>query len=411
MDWNKLVRDIILVLSLGGISLSFLFLRNKRKEIALVLFSFVFAILIAEVVLKLFYPQIMEHDKMFKYDPSLGWRFISNKKGAIVYPGEARHYIETNYIGFRDDPPPPDKDNLRKILVLGDSFVSNIQVKDSEVFTEVLEQRLKNTSVLNFGVPGYGQIQEYLLLQKWLRKINPDLIILVIYISNDFNDNVGGYWNGSYWNYPRPSASWSEEDRTLKINPPPQPTKEATSEPFWKCFFFYRKSHCYTFLDRRIHFLITKFSQADQSEHKPSLYTPSELYLCRSQPSENTKLMYRTMEELLLRIAGYADEIGVPLVFAIATSMVQVEDELWSSTVLNYGGKLEDYIRTLPNDKLMQFAEKNNLLMIDLLPILQSEAKKGKTLYNRREGHWNSDGNRVVAGSLLGYLKAKSLIE
>jgi hypothetical protein len=59
----------------------------------------------------------------------------------------------------------------------------------------------------------------------------------------------------------------------------------------------------------------------------------------------------------------------------------------------------------------MQFAEKNNLLMIDLLPILQSEAKKGKTLYNRRDQHWNSDGNRVVAGSLLGYLKTKSLIE
>lgn len=405
MDWNRLVKITILALSLGVISLSFLFFRNKRKEIALGLFSFVFAIFIAEAFVRLFYPQIMEHDKMFEYDPYLGWKFISNKKGAIVYQGETRHYIETNYIGFRDDPPPPDQDKIRKILVLGDSFVSNISVKDSEVFTEVLEQRLKNTAVLNFGVNGYGQVQEYLLLQKWLRKIDPDLIILVIYIRNDFNDNMGGYWL-----YPRPFASWSEEDLTLKINPPPQltPTEEATSEPFRK---FYRKSHLYHFLDRRIRFLITKFSQADQSEHKPSLYTPPELYLCRSQPSENTKLMYRTMEELLLRIEGYADEIGLSLVFAIAPTIVQVEDELWSSTLLNYGGKPEDYIRTLPNDKLMQFAEKNNLLMIDLLPILQSEAKKGKTLYNRRDQHWNSDGNRVVAGSLLGYLKTKSLIE
>lgn len=405
MDYNRLVKIIILALGLGVPSLSFLFFRNKRKQIALGVFSFVFAISIAEVIVCLFCPQITDKSKMFEYDSSLGWKFTSNNKGLIVYPSETHHYIETNSMGFRDNPLPPDQEKIKKIIVLGDSFVTNLSVKDSEVFTEVLEQSLKNTAILNFGVNGYGQIQEYLLLQKWHRKINPDLIVLVIYIRNDFNDNMGGYWK-----YPRPFASWSEDDQTLKINPPPQPTptKEATSEPFWK---FYKKLHLYHLIEPKIRFLTTKFSQAIQSEYKPSLYTPPELYLCRSQPSENTKLMYRTMEELLLRIARYADEITVPLVFAIAPSIVQVEDKLWSYIVLNSGGKQEDYIRTLPNDKLMQFAEKNNLIMIDLLPILRSETKKGKTLYNRKEQHWNSNGNKVVAHSLLDYLKTKSLIE
>ncbi len=406
MDCNSLVKITILTLGIGVISLSFLLFRNKRKEIALGLFSFVFAIIIAEVFVRLVYPQIMEHDKMFEYDPYLGWKYMSNKKGAIVYPGEAHHYIETNSIGFRDDPPPPDQDKIRKILVLGDSFVSNISVKDSEVFTEVLEQSLENTAVLNFGVNGYGPVQEYLLLQEWHRKMNPDLIVLMIYIRNDFNDNMGNYWG----DVPRPFATWSEEDQALKINTPPQPTpaKEATPEPSWK---FYRKFHLYHFLNNRILCFITKFSKTDKSEHQPSLYTPPELYLCRSQPSENTKLMYRTMEELMLKIAGYADEIETSLVFVIAPTIVQIEDELWSSTLLNFDEKQEDYIRTLPNDKLMQFAEKNNLLMIDLLPILQSETKKGNALYNRIEQHWNSNGNHVVARFLLGYLKNKSLIE
>ncbi len=116
------------------------------------------------------------------------------------------------------------------------------------------------------------------------------------------------------------------------------------------------------------------------------------------------------MEELLLRIANYVDERGVPLVFAIAPSVFQVEEERWSR-LLKYAEESEKYIRSLPNDKLMQFAEKNNLLMIDLLPKFQYEAKKGKTLYNRTEQHWNSDGNLLVAHSLLEYLKAKSLVE
>lgn len=67
--------------------------------------------------------------------------------------------------------------------------------------------------------------------------------------------------------------------------------------------------------------------------------------------------------------------------------------------------------RSLPNDKLIQFANKHDLLMFDLLPRLISEAKKGKTLYNPKEQYWNSDGNRVVAQALLAYLKTKSLVD
>lgn len=402
MDWYSLFKIIILALGLGVTIFSFLFFRNKRKEITLVLCSFIFAIFIAEAFLRLLYPQIMEHDTMFEYDPYLGWKFISNKRGAIVYTDVAPHYIETNSLGFRDNPFPSDENKIKKIMVLGDSFVSNISVRDADVFTEVLERRLKNTAVLNCGVNGYGQVQEYLLLQKWLYEINPDLIIMVIYIRNDFNDNIGGYWL-----YPRPFASWDEEDSTLKISPPPRnnPTK---SDMFWQ---YYRKSHLYVFLDKRIRSLITKISQAKQSERKPSVHTPPEAYLCLSQPSEETKLMYRTMEELLLKIARYVDEKGVPLVFVIAPSIVQVENELWSVATQQYSDKQEDYQRTLPNDKLMQFAKKNNLLMMDLLPILQSEAKNGLTLYNHEEQHWNSDGNLVVAHALLSFLKTKSLVD
>ena len=48
--------------------------------------------IMAEVLLRLFYPQINQHDQMFEYEPLLGWRFTPNKTGSIVYPGEARHY-------------------------------------------------------------------------------------------------------------------------------------------------------------------------------------------------------------------------------------------------------------------------------------------------------------------------------
>jgi len=52
--------------------LPFLFFRNKRKEIVLLFLSFVFSILMAEVLLRLFYPQVNEHDKMASFAESGG---------------------------------------------------------------------------------------------------------------------------------------------------------------------------------------------------------------------------------------------------------------------------------------------------------------------------------------------------
>jgi hypothetical protein len=348
----------------------------------------------------------MEHDKMFEYDSNLGWKFISNKKGSIIYEGEANHYLEINSLGFRDSPYRPNLDKTKKILVLGDSFVSNIAVKSKEVFTEVLQEGLENIEVFNFGVNAYSNVQEYLLLKEWYNRINPDILILMIYIQNDFTDNVE-----KDWLYPRPFASWDEENLTLKINHPAPELKSIKKVSSLRPWRIYRKSHLFHLLNRKINLLRIKLTRDNEPELKPSLYDPPELYLCNTRPSENTKLMFRTMEELLLKFKEFSDEKGIPLVFALAPSMVQVEDKLWSSFVLNYGRNSENFIRSLPNDRLIQFAEKNNLTMFDLLPILQSEAKKGKTLYNPMEKHWTSEGNSVVARSLLDYLKTNSLVE
>ncbi|MDO5977707.1 hypothetical protein [Flavivirga spongiicola] len=376
----------------------------KKNILLLIVFS-VFIFLVVEICFRFFYPQITQHDNMYEHDEVLGWKFIPNKKGTIVYPGEAHHSIKINSMGFRDNPLSDDRGE--KILVLGDSFVSNISVKDDDVFTEIMEQNLVNTSVLNFGVNGYGQVQEYLQLQKWFNVINPDLIISVIYIRNDFTDNVKDTnWPSSNSIYTRPLALWNEENQEVKLQPVPPPIKEIISKPSDR---FYHKLHIYHFIRTRIYTIRDRFFKKDES--KAYSYTPPELYLCRSEPSTETEVMYKTMERMLFNISNFIKEKRVPIVFAIAPSIVQVEDELWSSVMENADGSKVTYIRTLPNDKLMAFAKKNNWYMIDLLPELLSETRKGKKLYNPLEQHWTVEGNHVVSHLLLKYLKDKHLIE
>lgn len=405
VDMGAFIEIIILALCLALPILALLFLKKKRKEILLVLFSLLITIFVIEMVLKHFYPQFQEHDKMFQHDQYLGWRFVPNKRGAISYGTNQYHYIETNSWGFRDGPPPSDQDKIRKVLVLGDSFVSNVAVKDNEVFTEVMERQIENTAVLNFGVNGYGQAQEYLLLKEWFPKVNPDIVILVVYVRNDFDDNMGGHWV-----YPRPVARWDRDYSKLTIDEPPEPpsSEESIHE---RLLSFCRTSHFYSLLSERVEALVDKYSGEDESEYETSLDTPPELYLCRRQPTNATTLLYRTMEVLLLTIAQYVEERGVSMIFVIAPSFLQVDGNLWSSTLADFDEESRDYGRSIPNRRLMQFARDNNLSMIDLLPILQGELGKGRETYNLEQQHWNSDGNRLVADALLDYLEARALID
>ncbi len=400
--------DVILLIIIACLfataGLSFLFLKNKRKEIALAVVSTLFALLLAEGIVRRFFPQIMEEYQMFEYDPYLGWGFIPNKRGAIVHPGEAHHYITINAFGFRDGSFLSGRDK-KKILVAGDSFVSNISVKDDQVFTEVLERSLKDTEVLNLGVNGYSPVQEYLLLKKWIPDIKPDLVFLFIYVRNDFYENITNEWM-----MPRPIATWREPGSSLRILPPwpvfskirvfPQPVRR-----------FYQKLHLYHFLRKRLETLHRKIFPSTAAEQKPSPYASPERFLCRVKLSPRIKNQYRVMESLLLKISQYAEGQGVPLVFVIAPSFIQIEDQIWASVLREYSEHEEDLDQALPDERLMEFARENNLRMLDLLPVLRREAGKGKSLYYRKEQHWNSEGNRVVARALEEYLKANPLPE
>jgi hypothetical protein len=46
-----------------------------------------------------------------------------------------------------------------------------------------------NAQVLNFGVPGYGPIQDHLLTEKVL-SFEPNAVVIAFGLGNDFVDNV-----------------------------------------------------------------------------------------------------------------------------------------------------------------------------------------------------------------------------
>ena len=146
----------------------------------------------AELCLRLLAPQHRPRPGRFQPHAQLGWAFAPDRRTPFTFPGIASHPVTTNSDGFRDAPFDGDALESRRIAVLGDSFVANLAVRDEEVFTELMERELRGVSVMNLGVNGYGQTQEYLLLPSVLRRFVPDLVVVVIYLRKDLTDNPGG---------------------------------------------------------------------------------------------------------------------------------------------------------------------------------------------------------------------------
>ncbi len=139
---------------------------------------------------------------LFVQDSRMGYRL---KPGASTRfrTAEFETVISINAQGVRDDasfgPKPPGE---RRILVLGDSLVMAVQVPLAQTFTRQLEARLNAASgpggpvyrVINAGVQGYGPVQEYLLYRHVLASLQPDLVLVGLYVANDAIEAADAAW-------------------------------------------------------------------------------------------------------------------------------------------------------------------------------------------------------------------------
>ncbi len=149
---------------------------------------------VQDFILSRKFPELRDSELVSVYDPLLGW-----KKGANLekyYTSREigfRVKVATNSKGLRDEEYDYAKPaDVKRILLLGDSFVIGTEVDRDRVIDVVLERLLASQGkyqVINAGTRGYGTDQEYLFLINEGYKYSPDVVIYTYY-RNDLADNV-----------------------------------------------------------------------------------------------------------------------------------------------------------------------------------------------------------------------------
>ncbi|MEZ4298762.1 MAG: SGNH/GDSL hydrolase family protein [Polyangiaceae bacterium] len=169
-------------------------LKSALRKAGMVLFSFTLAMGCGECAVRMTGKHF--EASLHTPHPELGWAFRPGANGWTVVEGH--EHIVINSDGNRDREHTLEKpaDTLR-IAIIGDSFPAAYSVSMEKSFWGVMEKKLgecgalggRKVEVLNFGVGGYGQAQELLMLRSRVWKYDPDIVLLAFFGGNDLLDN------------------------------------------------------------------------------------------------------------------------------------------------------------------------------------------------------------------------------
>ena len=136
-----------------------------------------------------------ERTLAYRYDARLGWKPIPNV--AVQFHSQNRSFaIVHNSAGFRDKE--HGKKTRPRVAFIGDSFVWGYDVEQHERFTDLIQKKLPEWEILNFGVSGYGLDQTFLMIQEIYDDYQPDLVFL-LQSYNDREDNSNNFRYGAYY--------------------------------------------------------------------------------------------------------------------------------------------------------------------------------------------------------------------
>lgn len=147
---------------------------------------------ILEIIVRIWFPQLNEtqwlvtHDRYGRFQKSnFVCRHVNKKSGSMAI-------VKTNSLGLRDKEYVLSDDNVKRVLLIGDSFTFGWGLNTEATFHTKLEillnERLGDYHVINAGVPGWGTLQEVTYAIDHFSLFKPDIIILT-FCGNDVEDD------------------------------------------------------------------------------------------------------------------------------------------------------------------------------------------------------------------------------
>ena len=344
---------------------------------AAVVGSTLIALVVAEIILRMVRPDLGElvHDVLERDN----YRIFSNPhnvRAARAHPDTGEEILVLyNGLGSRQhrEFEPQKPDGTTRIGVFGDSYTANVKMQAHYSFTEPLDFLLNAsgspTEVLNFGTPGYGTDQSYLLYQSLTSKLEFDTVIYV-FCQNDLANNLAN------------ELLTIDESGELNYLPTRKPSLAVSIlRNFYLTYFFIEV----TSRDRQS-FVGSAYQRDNETDHTDAYEVLNSM---RADGYGNFRKSPKGEQSILL--------------FSKIVSQ-------WATDAAQEGQ--EFIVVLLPlffnmRDLVSASLEQNRISTIDLREFVINKGIDPSSLRFQNDGHWNEEGNRQAALCLFGALSKK----
>ena len=318
---------------------------------------------------------------LFVSDPDVGFRLKPGARTQFA-TAEFKTDIAVNNAGVRDDQDlGPKPRGERRIVVLGDSLVLAVQVPQRAAFPEVLERRLNDRSpsapyrVVNAGVQGYGPVQELLWFKKFGASLEPDVVVVTVFVGNDAEDAYAS----------RALLGAGQQLRHEKL-------RETLTNAVRRLV---RRSMVLQIVRARANAVTARF------ERRAPAAPPYQIYAAAPLPWVDEALAVAV--DCVRQIAAHAKTLGARTVIVLMPARFQLDDadhERLRQAVADAGGAL---VRDAATARFAAALSELGLPLLDLLPALRG-AGRGSELFFERNVHLTVRGHEIVAATVESFL-------
>jgi len=160
--------------------------------------SVVFSLFVLECGARMLFPKLSQATDVYRADPEYVFMLRPGGKGEnVVALADGKRktvHLDLSTQGIRDSEIPPKEPGEFRIAMLGDSFTMGHAVEAGDAISKQLENKLlaavpgQRIRVINCGIGGGGTLQELGMLRERAFPLQPDLVILQLYLGNDVDN-------------------------------------------------------------------------------------------------------------------------------------------------------------------------------------------------------------------------------
>ncbi len=336
-------------------------------------------------------------------DPEVIWRMKPNFKCRMAHPEFPGVLIETNSLGLRDREILAKGDGhlQRPVIVLGDSFGLGLGVAEEDCIGRRLERMGLAPSVLNASVSGFGTFDELVFLGRLLERVEPSRILVLLYVGNELEDNIGFLRRHEAAGRREFLASFFSGAGDL-VRELPAPSIGRVSVRFGGKGLY---AGFRTYSEKRSSLARVFFGAMDRLSFRAGWAKPEPLWgaflvrACSRAPDPEAEYAVRATVEALRAIAARGRAVGAETLVCLVPTKDQVEKGGLAAAFQRVGLDPARFDPERLAGRLGDGCAGAGVSVLDLLPGLRARREQGERLYFL-EGHWTSLGHTVAAEAI-----------